>query len=92
MKKQNRYGTIAALTLGLCLVATYAFAADYTLINSSGGTIEHKCTEDSSYTNMANGVTRSITCSGNLQVRAAGATQTYSTSEQCYGGPLEVTV
>ncbi len=99
MKKQIKRGTIAALTLGLCLVATHAFASDassdaeYDLINSSGGTIQAKCTGDSSYTDVANGTTSSFTCSGNLAVRVAGSTQSvYSISRQCYGGPTEVTV
>lgn len=99
MKQQNSYGTIAALTLGLCLVAAYALASDassdavYDLINSSGGTIQAKCTGDSSYSDVANGTTQSFTCSGNLAVRVAGATQSlYNISRQCYGGPTEVTV
>ena len=85
MKKRDRYGTIAALTLGLCLVATYAFAVDYDLINSSGGTIQAKCV-NGNYSDVANGATSSFDCSkgvspnsGNLVVRAAGATQTYNT-------------
>ena len=93
MKQQNRYGTIAALTLGLCLVATPALAADYDLINSSGGAIEAKCTEDSSYSDVANGATQSFTCSGNLVVRVAGSSESpYNISRQCRGGPIEITV
>ncbi len=93
MKKQNRYGAIALLTLGLCLVATHALAADYDLVNSSGGAIQAKCTEDSSYTDVANGTTQSFTCSGNLLIRRAGSSESpYTLSRQCQGGPMEVTV
>ena len=93
MSKRSGFFTITALTLGLCLVATPALAADYDLVNSSGGAIEAKCTGDSSYSDVANGTTQSFTCSGNLAVRVAGSSESpYNISRQCYGGPIEVTV
>ena len=92
--KQHRYGMIAALTLGLCLVATHAFAVEFSLINSSGGTIQARCAgSNNAPTDVANGTTQSFECSGNLQVRVAGSTQaTYSIPQQCGGGPTEITV
>ena len=93
MKKQNRYGTIAALTLSLCLVATHAFAADCNLINSSGGPIKAKCADDSSYSEMVNGATQSFTCSGDLVVIVAqGAGRPYNLSQWCLDMTAEITV
>jgi len=102
MKKQHRYGMIATLTLGLCLVATHAFSGvEYDLINSSGGTIQARCAgNNNSYSDMANGTTQSFECNkgtgtntGNLLVRVAGSTQSvYNIPQQCYGGPTEITV
>ena len=73
MKQQSRLATIAALTLGFCLIATQALAAVHGLTNSSGGAIEAKCSNASSYTEVSNGSTTNFSCSGSLAVRVSGS-------------------
>ena len=73
MSKLHKFGIIAALALGLCLVAQQAWAGVFGLTNSSGGTIEAKCSSASSYTEVSNGSTTNFTCSGSLAVRVSGS-------------------
>ena len=98
MKTQHKWKTILVLTLGLCLAATAAFATDYKIINSTGGAIQAKCSQDSAYTDMANGTTADFTCSGSSNypaVRAAGSTtdpDMLSFSCRYTTAPIEITV
>ncbi len=94
MEKRSGIITITILTLGLCLVTTAAFAADYQLINSAGTTLQAKCASDSSYTDIANGATADFSCTGDsLHVRVAGGSDPDSVSFQCRSGnAVELTV
>ena len=83
----QRFITIAALTLALCLIAGPAWAVIYGLTNSSGGAVEARCSENSSYSNISNGTTTNFTCTGSLAVRVAGSTSLpYLVPFQCNAG------
>ena len=84
MRKRSGSFIIAALTLGLCLVAAQASARDFTITNSSGGTIQARCTNVSSTDDIANGATADYDCGNNaLFVRAAGGNSAYSIPDDC---------
>ena len=74
MSKQNRFGTITALALALCLLAAPAWASlGFHLVNSSGGTIRAGCTGTSSSRDIANGQVAGFTCTGTLALQLTEA-------------------
>ncbi len=84
MKKQNKRRTLAGLTLGLCLVAAQALAWSHRAINSSGSPIQAKCSQNSSYDDIANGALEDYFCGdNNLSVQAAGSSSVYNITDDC---------
>ena len=87
MKKQSRSLILAALVLGLCLVAAPALANDFHIINNSGEAVEVGCSIPQGGAPGANAVgsttvnkqtvedgnTLDFTCDGTLTVQSAGA-------------------
>ena len=88
--KQSRFVTIAALALGLFLVAAPAWAASFQVTNSSGDTIKVNCTTGSADLNndsveLSNGSSSVVfACSGQIEtsLKMAGATG-YVFSHSC---------
>ncbi len=86
MQKRSGIVTITVLTLGLCLVAAQALAWTHRAINSSGSPIQAKCSQDSSYTDIANGALDDFGCGDNnndLSVQAAGSSSVYNIAYDC---------
>ena len=90
MKQKRKFGTIAALALGLCLVAAPARAASFQVTNSSGDTIKVNCTTGSADLNndsveLSNGSSSVVfACSGQIEtsLKMTGATG-YVFSHSC---------
>ncbi len=98
MKKQNKWRTIAGLTLGLCLVAAQALAWSFRIINSSGGSVKVNC----STTNIpsadwpASGETKDYTCSsssgsGTAFVQRPGGNPEYTIPNDCGSDEIKAT-
>ena len=77
MKQQNRVVTIAALALGLGLIATPAWADDFKLTNSSGDTISYGCAPGATPNTVNNGSSADFGCSsGSFNVKGQGDSTT----------------
>ena len=90
---KNRFITIAVPTLALCLVAGQAFASQFSVINSSGETINLGCSDaGSTSSEVTNGSTASLSCNGTASVQglATSATQ-YTFSFTCSSGQTQKT-
>ena len=86
MKQQSRLATIAALTLGLSLMAGPAWAAAFNVTNDSGDDIKRACTGSTTLTEVANGASSAFTCTGSAFVQATGddaAGTVYTITHDC---------
>ena len=85
MGKHSTIVAIAALALGLGLLAPHAWADDFKLTNSAGGDIRYGCSGGSSVNTVSNGSSHTFECGGNefrLLLTSSGAT-TYSVTHAC---------
>ena len=84
MKQQSRFVALAALALGLGLIATPAWADDFRLTNSSGGTLSYGCTPGAASNTVNNGSSANFGCSsGSFNVQVQGSTTTQTVSDAC---------
>ena len=81
MKQQNRFLTIAALSLSLA--AGPAWAGPFEVINDYGDTIEAMCDGETSFTSLSNGSTTDFDCTSGLLTRVMGETTSQSHSFDC---------
>ena len=86
MKQQNRFGTITALALALCLAVAPAWAGPFEVINDYGDTVEAMCDGNTSFTSLANGSTTDFDCSSGLLTRVMGEVTSQSHSFDCSSG------
>ena len=85
MKQHGSIVTIAALALGLGLIAPHAWADDFKLTNSAGATIKYGCSGGALSHTVNNGSSTTLGCSSNtfnVSLTSSGAT-TYSVNHAC---------
>ena len=79
MSKQYRFVTIAALVLGLGLIATPAWADDFKITNSSGGTVSFGCSSAAGTWTVNNGSSSTFGCSsGTFSAKSVDSTSSYA--------------
>lgn len=95
---KQKSGTIAALTLGLCLIAAPAWAASFNVTNSAGDTIKVNCTTGGpsptgDSVELSNGTsTGDFDCSGQIEtVLKKEKATSYSFSHSCTSGQTQNT-
>ena len=93
MKQHGRVITIAALALGLGLIATPAWADDFKITNSAGADIKYGCSGGALSNTVSNGSSSSFGCSSNkfnVSLTSSGATSS-SVSHGCASNERHLT-
>ena len=84
MKKQHGFGIIVALALALGLIATPAWADDFKITNSSGGTVSFGCSSASGTWTVNNGSSLTFACSsGTFSAKSVDSTSSYTVNDAC---------
>ena len=85
MQKTSSIVAIAALALGIGLLAPHAWAEDFKITNSAGATIKYGCSPGNLSNTVNNGSSNTFGCAigtFNVSLTSSGAT-TYSVSYAC---------
>ena len=92
MSKQYRFVTIAALALGLGLLATpdrantqtQTASGDFKITNSSGGTVSFGCSSAAGTWTVNNGSSSTFGCSsGTFSAKSVDSTSSYTVNDAC---------
>ena len=95
MQKKNRVVTIAALALGLCLMAGPAWASNaFSFTNDTDGPIKVWCTGSTTLTEVSSGSSQALSCSGKAAVQSTASEATgttYTVTFDCATGETKST-
>ena len=92
MRKHSTIVAIAALALGLGLIAPQAWANKFKLTNSAGATIKYGCSGQIMGLTASNGSSPSFSCSvSSYNMALVGSTSTHSVTHTCANNQRHVT-